>query len=374
VNRGASCSGNTQEDEAFEERAAIMQYDGGLSAGDAEAAARVGFLRPLDFHVISDTAPATNKLNKEPQQVRATFDIALASIRTDGHTQSRVAINEATVNEYAETLNDGAQLPPVIVFRDTGDYWLADGFHRLAAYHKSRRTTISADVRTGTQRDAILYAVGANSKHGLRRTNDDKRKAVGILLADAEWSKLTNREIARLCSVDHVSVANWRKPADPPAPPPTTGGGEITSKQKLRGGEFTSPPPPAGGTATGDATPLAQPLSPPSADDTNAADAHGDATLESILDETRVELAAAQKTIAAAQADEQTAEIIKWQQIAAVNERRANEHLGTIRKREAALTIMTKRLRAIGELVGEDDPDKLVAAVKLFVENAVAVS
>jgi hypothetical protein len=362
VNRGASCSGNTHEDEAFEERAAIMQYDGGLSAGDAEAAARVGFLRPLDFHVSSATAPATNELNKEPQQVGTTFDIALASIRTDGHTQSRVAINEVAVNEYAETLTDGGHLPPVIVFKVGADYWLADGFHRLAAYRKSRRTAIPADVRTGTQRDAILYAVGANAKHGLRRTNEDKRNAVGILLADAEWSKLSNREIARLCSVDHVSVANWRKPVAPPAPP----AGEITTPPHVPS------PPAAGGSATGDAKPL--PAPPPAPGDANAAEAHGDATLESILDETRVELAAAQKTIAAAQADEKTAEIIKWQQIAAVNERRMNEHLGTIRKREAALTIMTKRLRAIGELVGEDDPDKVVAAVKLFVENAIAVS
>ena len=32
----------------------------------------------------------------------------------------------------------------------------------------------------------VLYAVGANAKHGLRRTNADKRKAIGLVLADPE--------------------------------------------------------------------------------------------------------------------------------------------------------------------------------------------
>ena len=47
---------------------------------------------------------------------------------------------------------------------------------------------ISADVREGSRRDAILYAVGANASHGLKRTNRDKRNAVMVLLKDPEWS------------------------------------------------------------------------------------------------------------------------------------------------------------------------------------------
>jgi hypothetical protein len=43
---------------------------------------------------------------------------------------------------------------------------------------------ISADVREGSRRDAILYAVGANASHGLKRTNRDKRNAVRVLLKD----------------------------------------------------------------------------------------------------------------------------------------------------------------------------------------------
>lgn len=63
----------------------------------------------------------------------------------------------------------------------------------------------------GTQRDAIPYSVSANSKHGLRRTNADKRKAVLTLLNDEEWSEWSDREIARRCEVSNRVVSNYRE-------------------------------------------------------------------------------------------------------------------------------------------------------------------
>jgi len=56
-----------------------------------------------------------------------------------------------------------------------------------------------------------LYSLSANSKHGLRRTNADKRKAVQTLLDDAEWSKWSDREIAKRCAVGYDLVADIRK-------------------------------------------------------------------------------------------------------------------------------------------------------------------
>ena len=60
--------------------------------------------------------------------------------------------------------------PPVIVFREGDDYWLADGFHRVAARRQAGIRHIEAEIREGTKRDAVLYAAGANAHHGLRRT------------------------------------------------------------------------------------------------------------------------------------------------------------------------------------------------------------
>lgn len=142
-------------------------------------------------------------------------NIKLAQIRTDGGTQPRAALNEATVAEYAEAITEGAKLPPIIVYHDGSDYWLADGFHRFHAHRKIDALDISAEVVQGTKRDAILRSVGANAAHGLRRTNDDKRKAVSTLLDDAEWAKWTDVAIARACGVSSNFVGDMRRIINP---------------------------------------------------------------------------------------------------------------------------------------------------------------
>jgi len=56
----------------------------------------------------------------------------------------------------------------------------------------------------------MLLSIEANVRHGLRLGNEDKRKAVARLLADAEWRKWSDREIARRCHVGHPLVAQLR--------------------------------------------------------------------------------------------------------------------------------------------------------------------
>ena len=356
----AANSGTMRDDEAFNERAAIMQYDGGLAPHEAEVAAHA-VLRGTD-HAKAATS-------------RSSACIEVKSIRTDGRTQTRVAISEATVVEYAEALAGGAELPPVVVFFDGKDYWLADGFHRVAAYEKCHRQTVPADVRLGSQRDAILHAVGANSMHGLRRTNEDKRKAVAIVLNDAEWSKRSLREIARLCGVSYQLVSNIMQEHDapPPAPtephpeagavnidklkPPKTSGDPAELPLKVEG---TSTSPPPGLTAQEKA-------------DVIAADAHGDVTVSQLLDETQAELEAAIKKIAALEADDKVKELSKWQTAADVYARRADEHLAKVNLRDKELTRLNGWLKKISEIVGEEDYSKLPATVKVFVDTAAEV-
>ncbi|MFC3208105.1 ParB/RepB/Spo0J family partition protein [Aquamicrobium soli] len=141
--------------------------------------------------------------------------LSLDVIQIDGGTQSRANVNDQVVNDYAEAIKAGATFPPIVVFYDGRKHWLADGFHRFHAYQMAGKSKVAADVRQGTRRDAILYSVGANDTHGLRRTRDDKRRAVLTLLNDAEWSKWSDREIARQCAVSPDTVGRVRKEVGP---------------------------------------------------------------------------------------------------------------------------------------------------------------
>ena len=143
--------------------------------------------------------------------------LRLDQIRIDGGTQPRVAIDEQVVAEYAELYSTGADLPPVTVFFDGETYWLADGYHRFWANRRIDCEYVLAAVRHGTQRDAILYSVGANAGHGLRRTNADKRKAVLTLLENPKVSHddkgrpWSNMDVARRCRVHEKTVRRIRE-------------------------------------------------------------------------------------------------------------------------------------------------------------------
>lgn len=142
--------------------------------------------------------------------------VAAASIRTDGGTQMRAGLDDATVFEYGQAMvaADGwGTFPPAIAYHDGAAYWLADGFHRVAAFLESfpdPKRTIPVDVRAGTRRDAVLHAAGANAEHGLRRTNADKRRSVETMLRDSEWAEWPDKDIAKACNVTREYVVRVR--------------------------------------------------------------------------------------------------------------------------------------------------------------------
>jgi transposase len=135
----------------------------------------------------------------------------LEELRLDGGTQTRVRMQQSVVREYAEAMSRGEKFPPVDVFFDGMDYWLVDGFHRYRACEINGTKTIAAKIREGSREDAVLYSLGVNATHGLRRTNADKQNAVRIMLEHPEWSKWSDREIARRCGVGNEMVSRYRR-------------------------------------------------------------------------------------------------------------------------------------------------------------------
>jgi hypothetical protein len=132
--------------------------------------------------------------------------------------QARVGLDQEVVADYGSSMLEqidtkkGLQFPPCIVFDDGTTKWLSDGFHRYTAAQRTGGNVdrLDCEIRQGTKRDAMLYALGANATHGLRPSAADKHRAVSRMLQDEEWQQWADREIARKCGVVHSYVGKVR--------------------------------------------------------------------------------------------------------------------------------------------------------------------
>jgi transposase-like protein len=136
--------------------------------------------------------------------------LPISSIRTDGGTQPRATIDFSAVDDYMDAMLAGVTFPPVTVFYDGADYWLADGFHRCKAASQAGLEEIACDIRQGTQQDAQWYSFSANKTNGLRRTNEDKQRAVKAALGHPGGAGKSDSAIAKHVGVDVKTVGSWR--------------------------------------------------------------------------------------------------------------------------------------------------------------------
>ena len=136
--------------------------------------------------------------------------LPIAAIRLDGGTQPRSALDFAAIDDYAEAMAAGVKFPPVVIFHDGEHYWLADGFHRLKAAFAAGFDALECELRQGTLEDAQWYSFSANKTNGLRRTNEDKQRAVKSALLHPRAAEMSNSAIARHVGVDEATVRNWR--------------------------------------------------------------------------------------------------------------------------------------------------------------------
>ena len=94
--------------------------------------------------------------------------LPLESIRLDGDTQIRCKLDSSTVAASAEAFSMGHALPPVTVFFEQNDYWLADGFHRFEARrldsHKDIDVEIVAFVAHGSNKNLVSELVPGRRK------------------------------------------------------------------------------------------------------------------------------------------------------------------------------------------------------------------
>lgn len=145
--------------------------------------------------------------------MREKFPISLLpldAIQWDAELNVRAELCPEAVEDYAQVLRAGGRLRPIVLFHHGDAYWPADGWHRRAAHAAAGLEDIRAEIRLGTREDALLFATGeANTKHGVRLSDDDKRSRVqAILKAKPEWS---DNRIAEHCRVSQPFVGKVRR-------------------------------------------------------------------------------------------------------------------------------------------------------------------
>lgn len=160
--------------------------------------------------------------------------------------QTRAGTDAETINTYAEAMADGAHFPEVTVFTDGTRYWLADGFHRVMAAKQNGKATISADVRKGTEDDAVVFGGTANNKQGKRPTRADVQHFLQMVWDRREaifGGTPTGGNMAEKCGISRASASEFIRaklaemPSAPVRPPvqvghvPTVQVGQLPSRE-----------------------------------------------------------------------------------------------------------------------------------------------
>ncbi len=125
--------------------------------------------------------------------------------------QSRAQMDFALVDEYIQMMEEGTRFDPCdAIEADDDTIYVWDGFHRGQAAIKLEKR-LDVKIEPGTKDAAEWKALSANTKHGLRRTNEDKQRVVKNALKHPRGASLSNRAIARHCAVDEGMVRTWRR-------------------------------------------------------------------------------------------------------------------------------------------------------------------
>ncbi len=81
--------------------------------------------------------------------------LATSPVDPEGH------LDPERIEWYRRSID---RMAPIVVFETADGLLLADGYHRIAAAVREGRTTIEAEVRKGSRREALEYAAAAGAR------------------------------------------------------------------------------------------------------------------------------------------------------------------------------------------------------------------
>lgn len=172
--------------------------------------------------------------------------LSMKVLKPDLSLQARVNhLDVDHVRALHDILKGGQQLAPIIVFEieelkgktTVTTFKIADGFHRHEVYKREKAPGIPCIVVAGTLQEAIEYAASANQSLSLKRTREDIRKAVFMLL-DNGWLAKSAAQVSRQSGASPGAVARYiaEYRESRSLPPPAVTIDKNGLRKRIRGG------------------------------------------------------------------------------------------------------------------------------------------
>ena len=131
------------------------------------------------------------------------FTLSIESINiNDSLDPRRSQRDKHVIERYAENIDN---LPPIIVDQDNN---VLDGIHRIEAHRLMGRAEIKAKRVIVTAREALLFSVAQNTKHGLALNNNDLAEMASRFYL--RWGE-SDEEIAQAIGRSEATVQVYLK-------------------------------------------------------------------------------------------------------------------------------------------------------------------
>ncbi len=129
--------------------------------------------------------------------------IEISKIKFDEELYPRTKTNWLTVYQYQQAMKVGSIFPPIIIGEYEGEYYLIDGWHRVAALIRLKQNSVKAIIKTyNSKKEMFIDAVKFNSTHGRPLSVQDKVKIIDKLkklkIDDETISKLVKIPVGKL--------------------------------------------------------------------------------------------------------------------------------------------------------------------------------
>ncbi|MBW4549949.1 MAG: hypothetical protein KME35_02340 [Aphanocapsa sp. GSE-SYN-MK-11-07L] len=123
--------------------------------------------------------------------------------------------SSAWETECCEAFADNIQ-KAIIVFYDGQNYWSGTYIPNHQTLNHFQISSIPVVIRSGGQRDAILFSLGADADHAGISSEHHQRMRVATLLQDLEWQQWSDVKIAQHCGASPELVTAIRQAAEEP--------------------------------------------------------------------------------------------------------------------------------------------------------------